>query len=389
MKSTSLVKLYILYYFLLTNIRFTSNVSESEKVQYILLLFPLPLFVLLNYKIILNTKMRKITVLLLLHYIIIIFIASIRIDIDTLLNISQICLIMYILLNSDVNLSYRFINKLFLLGIVLSVIGFFAGTNDYGIIPYYRGSPEQNWRIALFLRQSVHASGIFSLLLIIINFFTNKAKNKWLYISLGFYFLIFSGSRVSIISFCFSIFAIFLMKFVNIKKKIFWYAYPIIIIALIVVVVYIFEATGFQHSFGSIFLDNMIKVDSPVGISSHRFWLWQKHLEIFSNNILFGIGDFYLPDMYSNVPAYCESGFTHILVRDGLVSSLYFLFLFSFFVYAVKYKSKYLYVFFLAIFILIFGIGALTISYSFISFLILGYLASVHNETEFNYKKKF
>lgn len=378
MTSTKLVKLYILYYFSLTMIVLPGNVL------YILLLFPLPIFVFFNVNIY-GGKIKKVTILLGVHFLIVISIAFVRMDIDTVLNVSQISLIMFILFNSNVNITYRFINKIFLLGIALSVFGFVYGSNAYGFIPHYIGSAEQNWRISLFLRQSVHASGIFSLQLIIINYFSNKAKSKWFYILLGLYFLIFSGSRVSIIAFCFSTFALILMNFINIKKKILWYVYPITAIVAIVVFVYIFEFMHFKFSFGSQFLDNITKVDSPAGVSSYRFWLWQKHLEIFSNNSLLGIGDFYLRDMYDYVPGYSESGFTNILVRDGLVSIIYFLFLFSFFVYASKYKNEYLYVFSLAIFILIFGIGAITISYSFTSFLILGNWSSIYNQARTNY----
>jgi len=357
----NLIKIFIVYYFTLKYIRKIPSFI-SPKVIYLMTIIPLFLVFILSLKYFLNNKQKKITIYIYIHFIIIFLFSILKIDFNSIFNISQLFFVIYYIFNcKSCKIDVKFINNLFIISIILSFIGYYLKLGNYGITPFQGYKVARSWRVSLFWGD-VASTGAFALLVFIKNYYLEK-KNKFnlFIIILAFYFMIFSGSKTILISLIF-IFLITIVK-INFNKNLIYTLLPIVFIFIIVITtiiipqISIINQTPMFKSFLNIQNNNF---------QYGRFWLWKNHLQIFKNNILFGKGAFNIRELYENPLAGSESKLTYILARDGIFGIFFILFFLNLIFYSVKQKNIEAYILSSVLIFTMFFYGSYINGYNFI-----------------------
>ena len=97
--------------------------------------------------------------------------------------------------------------------------------------------------------------------------------------------------------------------FINVKHKIFYLSVCTIIVVVCV-----------QNSTVSNFIVNSLNLNSYDGdinsFSSNRIDLWKKAIEVFSENVMFGVGNYYVDNSYLSILT--ESGFIGFLIIETI-----------------------------------------------------------------------
>lgn len=149
----------------------------------------------------------------------------------------------------------------------------------------------------------------------LVNFFIcrNSSKiskvNKFALFVLSIYFILIialSKCRAVLLALCCVAVVNF---FINVKHKILY-----LIVCTIIVVVCV------QNSTVSNFIVNSLNLNSYGGdinrFSSNRIDLWKKAIEVFSKNVMFGVGNYYVDNSYLSILA--ESGILGFIVIESI-----------------------------------------------------------------------
>ncbi|MEM9077494.1 MAG: O-antigen ligase family protein [Bacteroidota bacterium] len=272
-----------------------------------------------------------------------------------------------------------------------SIISFHLGFNDYGYLPKFGGADlifygGVGWRISLF--PLLPESALFSLLIIVINFFHNKNPSRIFYFALGGYFLIFSGLRTSIILLAFFLLFVICMKFYRFRaKSLLFYSFNIVLFAVFIIVLSFQSLVLHLNNFDNDFI-NQLLFKSSEGIASKkqlyntiaRSWVWEKHLGIFMENPLFGVGTFELKNYVGPAKfAYqratgSESFFTNMLARIGIMALFFFSFLFRLQRKALLEDNKLVFFLILTLMITMIAYGSFFVPYNFLFLICIGLL---------------
>lgn len=199
-----LFKFIIIYYwFLSVFVDYNPSSYNNSGIKYFLLVVPIALFIVINADRIIEKKLKIDSLFLMLFVLTGIAFSVIKIDVESIIDITIWTLPIIIILNSGYAVDLRLLNRLFLLTIIAGVVYYHLGLNDFGYLP---GQTFRNlhqglwWRVSIFPYRTPPATGMFSLVVLLANYYNNSnKKSKYAFISLALYFLILSGSRTNIL----------------------------------------------------------------------------------------------------------------------------------------------------------------------------------------------
>lgn len=172
-----LFNVIVIYYFLFINI-IKDNIMPFGSLKWFFLVFPISIFILFNIGTIINGKYRYYNLLFLLYIFFAAMISFLRLDIDALFNILIWGLPFIIILNPKIYLDLKLLNILFIISIILSIVSFYLGSNDYGFILGQAYRKDLWWRITLGNEIGLAVTAFFSILVIIMNFYYNKSRKQ-------------------------------------------------------------------------------------------------------------------------------------------------------------------------------------------------------------------
>jgi len=381
-----LFNVIVIYYFIFINI-IKDNIIPFSSLKWFFLVFPISIFVLFNIDTIINGKYRYYNLLFLLYIFFAAIISFFRLDIDALFNILIWGLPFIIILNSKIYLDLKLLNILFIISIILSIISYYLGNNDYGFILGQAYRKDLWWRVTLGNGLGLAVSAIFSLLVIIMNFYYNKSrKQKIFYIIFGLYFLIFSGVRTGIICFLIILSVVLFSYLKKIKPCKFYKILPIIIIFVFIISVinpvFLFKDLDIKNKFINSYV---FRKESISNLSKEEFIkafarpiIWSQHYEILLNSPLIGVGSFSMYDYFTEpVSSGSESMLTNFIVRDGLLSSsLLIIFLYLLIINALKEKKVEKYSFYISFVLILISYGSFCHTYNFLFLMMIAFYNS-------------
>lgn len=193
----------------------------------------------------------------------------------------------------------EFIYRLFLyVCIPVSLLSFILGpyssvenTNPLSYIPV----SNNEWKInVLSWGATIHGTSLIGLLIFLVSLYNIGVlqKDKWIdkiFLILGVYFVIFSGSRGGYITF----FLILILFYIN-RKRIYVF-YSCFILLTTIVVTYSMELLHDYVNISSTsqLVNSLLKLDywdSTSGITSGRSWLWAYHWNLLVGSHYLGVG---------------------------------------------------------------------------------------------------
>lgn len=378
--------LVIIYYWTLINVVDYFHDYDGTGLKYYLITIPIIIFTILNSRVIMRNKYDWSTRLLVLYIGTTGLFSLARFDYAVAFNIFIWSMPVIILLNSNVKINYRLINLLYLAQILICIYSFYAGVNKYGYLPdqsqmnLHQGL---NWRICLFPFSSPAYSGIFSLLVFLLNLAMNKKRTKWFFIIFSSYFLILSGSRTSILCLL-SVFLFTLMsKFVvNFKQRDFYRVFPIIFISFLVLFIFfpfLFSGIIIENEFFQSFLlkskDTNLST-KELSDALARATIWKQHFFIFIAKFPFGASSFRLSDYFQVRYTGSDAMLTLMMARDGILVLPFFIFLYSLFFRSVRKQNKFAYATAILVVVYFLVYGGFMHSRDFLFLIMIGMLNS-------------
>lgn len=193
----------------------------------------------------------------------------------------------------------EFIYSLFLyVCIPISLLSFMLGpysnvenTNPLSYIPI----SNNGWKInILFWGATIHGTSLIGLLIFLLSLYNIGVlqKDKWIdniFLVLGVYFVVFSGSRGGYITF----FLILILFYIN-RKRIYVF-YSCFILLTTIVVTYSMELLHDYVNISSTsqLINSLLRLDywdSTSGITSGRSWLWAYHWNLLVGSHYLGVG---------------------------------------------------------------------------------------------------
>lgn len=242
----------------------------------------------------------------------------------------------------------EFIYRLFLyVCIPVSLLSFILGpyssienTNPLSYIPV----SNNEWKInVLSWGATIHGTSLIGLLIFLVSLYNIGVlqKDKWIdniFLVLGVYFVVFSGSRGGYITF----FLILILFYIN-RKRIYVF-YSCFILLTTIVVTYSMELLHDYVNISSTsqLVNSLLKLDywdSTSGITSGRSWLWAYHWNLLVGSHYLGVGkdgiDIKLGELTNTgeiAPGATESPATFLLAAYGplgviLISIYFYMFL--------------------------------------------------------------
>ena len=326
-----------------------------------------------------------------------ILVSLIRLDISTIFSIFLFSATLIVIFNSGITPSIKFINVLFVLSIIGSIISFHVGPSDFGYIPNFNKPQDLvsggvGWRISLF--PLVTESGFFALLVIIGNYFLNPNRSRFLFYTLGLYFLVFSASRTSLVIFLFFFMFIYIKRlFVFKERTLYSILNPLFITFFILFLTFkslLFLAKDTRIGFLNEFLfrsEKGMQQEANLQDVATRNWIWEQHLSIYSQNPVFGVGTYDFNDYKDKITksyqrsSGSESFITALIARIGLLAFLIIYLLFLFQRTSMKNKNPFVYMITIYIFIAMISYGSFMVAYNFMFLLLFG---MINNKTHRN-----
>ena len=244
-----------------------------------------------------------------------------RLDFDTLRRVLVFTLPILAILNSRPRLDLRVVNSLFLGAFIIHLL---INHGEITIPPLNRGSlpglasdiRDLTWRLSLL--PFVPESAFFSVLVVIINLFLSARRWRYLFIGLGTAFVLLSGIRSATVA----LILVFLLFVLSRYRWFNWaglYAlYFTVVITLFVITlttdVLFYIAPRFDSELINSFLYRHSEGLQSVGHlreTIYRGVVWERHLSLFLEHPLFGVGTFtvldLLRDSSSNAETFCSS----------------------------------------------------------------------------------
>lgn len=385
--------LVIMYYLILSY--FVTGEIYKYSFEYFLFVVPIILFIGLFSPYLATNKYSKRGLICLVLLVIVFLVSIVRLDLSSILSIFLFSATLIVIFNSGIIVSYRFVNFLFLISIVGSVISYHMGVNEFGYIPNFQGLSSivrggVGWRISLF--PLVPESGFFALLIIMVNYYLNTSRSRYVFYILGLYFLVFSASRTSLVIFAFFISFILITKFFPFRQRtLYSILNPVMIIFFIALLS--FKSILLLMKDTKIDFLNEYLFRSEEGISEEirvedvatRNWIWAQHFKIYMNSPVFGVGTFNFNDYKDdNGKVYhqssgSESFITALLARIGLPALLVVYLLFHIQGESTRKRNPFVYILTLYIIITMISYGSFMVAYNFMFLLLFG----LTNNTKF------
>jgi hypothetical protein len=229
-------------------------------------------------------------------------------------------------------ISTKYINILYLLSFLWCIILTVNGINRYGFIP--GNSPASylglGFRISLF-PESVVGSAIFSLIVFLVNIFSQKKNINIVVLIIAIYFIAFSANRSVMICLMFLLMLLIIKQYA-IFSNIVLYNFLIIIFFIITILLVglmpaIAEKGGFNDSVvGSILFRNQI--DDYANGDIDRISIWSSHLSAFIKSPIIGTlpKDINIVHGGNIATMGSESFLTNILAKNGFATIFLLLF---------------------------------------------------------------
>jgi len=382
--------LIVIYYWLLSYFLPTKETLDRFSPLYFLTILPVYLYIAISVPKVVKRKWTKEGVVLVIFFIATSIISVLRLDFNSLIKISSVSLLFLIVIKTNIRLSTSFLNTLFILSILGGIISYYVGTNVFGFLP---GMSKANlwqglgWRVSLF--NSIPNSGFFSLIIFIINIFDKRKLSftRKIILLLAIYFLILSGSRTAILIFILivSFKIITLFKPFERGKRFLSLSFFFILIALSVF--YFNNFTLALYKLDNSFINSLvfkskdkIKNEAELEKINYRTWLWDKHVDIYSENPIFGKGDYDIRDYLSaekqySTTNYSESYLTDLLVKVGILITLFLAFFYYLIKKSIHIHDSILYSMVITLIILMLSYGSFFVPYNFLFLTIIGTLS--------------
>lgn len=325
------------------------------------------------------------------HSLFAIFLGVIAVAIETMIrgNSGLVKLVLIIFLIASVyrnpvrNLTLV-INCAFLIAIIWSGITYHMGANIWGYLPGQSSADQSTalwWRISIFPYLTPPYSGLFSLIVLVLNYF-NQSRLRNVFLILSLYFIIFSGARTVLIA----LFLIGVCVFLVCAKK---NRSTLMFLITILVVFALFVASTVPHLLHPLvswneFLSSMvlrIGSEEQVGEEANtRSIMFFEFLRITVESWPFGVGRDTLSEVYRG-PGGTEMAAVRIIAQSGFLGVMVLVAFFSL-VYMRSLGSK---IFFCVFTILLFFYSSFVAPYNFILLSLLA-LFSVQNSSMFDYQ---
>lgn len=301
---------------------------------YLATIAPALLFVLSNLNTFISARYTPATIALACFMALVTVVSVARADFSTALSIGLLSAMLIAFQHSRASVGLGLVNSLFVLSIVSCAVVYALGAGKYGIFP---GQSEDQGRISLF-PYNVTPSWLMALIVIGMNYFHNRTPAlKWLAIAVAAYFIVFSGSRSSLIILFFCGIFVASTRLVAFRHRPF-YRYFIPVITLLFIVALNSESiliflVSIDHPLVSslLFRDGANTVDDAT-TSIYRTIIWAAHLDVFASNPLVGQGTFVFGDIapdFGDGTTGSESFLTGLFARVGLLAALFVYFILS------------------------------------------------------------
>ncbi|MBO8173585.1 MAG: hypothetical protein H0Z33_17090 [Bacillaceae bacterium] len=291
--------LTIYYWALTVFIDYSSDNYDNSGVKYYLLVIPVILFVIYNIDDLLKKKILKESLYLYLFVLFASIFAIIKLDFKAVLSLMSWVLPIIIIFNSGMFLKLRVINLLFIITVIAGVVSYHLGINDFGYIP---GQTSRNlhqglwWRVSIFPHSTPPLTGIFSLIVLLFNYFHNSnLKSKMFFMTLSSYFLILSGSRTALLI-LFVIILTLLMKRLIILREKFIKKVISVLPVLLILFIFIFPQFLLKISLENDFLNSLIfrSTNSLSSIEAiertlNRHYIWNAYINHYFSSPVIGI----------------------------------------------------------------------------------------------------
>ncbi|AMV71861.1 hypothetical protein [Desulfuromonas sp. DDH964] len=303
-------------------------------------------------------------IFLLLYILCIIPGSAIHSDLKHLSEVLRWALPLYFIIHFRISVSYKLLNFLYILSVIVVVLNYNSGVSDYGYLP---GQTTVNlhqgmwWRVSLWLYKTPPYSAAFSIAILLVNFFYNKKNSRYFFYILSTYFIILSGSRTSYLILIFTVIFLFLKARVRFGCRPTYLIFPIIVFSTIFLLQVYSENIGF--STGSEFINSAItrSVDGSANLTlNSRLLIIAEHYRLLLDSDVFpflGIGSKVndSPNWTVNGGFFggtADSFISHLMVRDGI--AFIFLWLgFCFFLVSLL-KEKNVFGYMVAVILMIF-----------------------------------
>jgi len=359
---------------------------ERFSVAYFLTVLPIALFIILCLPKI-SKITNRITIPLWIFLLLVFIVSIVRLDIGTIITFSLMILTIIALVNYNLQVNLRLLNTLFISSIVLMVILFHFKISHYviphGYIPGQTKSLNDSWRVSMM--PLLADSGMFSLLIFILNYcFNKKKRSRMFFLILSFYFLVFTGIRSTLIIFMMFVLFVFISSKIQMKDRLFYRLYNWMVVVGFIFFMFfnsfliVFAQKIDKPLFNKIILkqENAVITQKGLNKTIFRTWIWEQHYKLFKRNPLMGIGTFDFskeviipPDMPGGMTA-SETPLTGFFARVGICSVFFILFFLQLWIKGLILNDKYKYFLPSLIFVSILSYGSYFVPYNFF-FLIL------------------
>jgi hypothetical protein len=223
-----------------------------------------------------------------------------------------------------ISIDSKLINFLFITTIIIGVVTFHLGYNEYGYLPghSYLNGKTPWWRVSVFPTSTPTYSGFFSLLVYVYNI-NDKTLMGRILKAVSVYFIILSGSRSAVILFV----AIFVYRFFKNKKKV-QHILPYVILILPV----LFIASEYMSvvADSDIAREYILRGQQSENIENtsigYRIILWSNLISVYAESPVFGVGSFELYDYFPYAPSSSECKWLTLLASNGIFTVFLFLF---------------------------------------------------------------
>jgi len=226
------------------------------------------------------------------------------------------------------SLAKHYLYVLYLVIIVVGVVSFHLGLNQYGYLPghslLYGNTPW--WRINLFPNSTPTYTGFLGVIYFAIGahyYLRGKNKTDLFVIISAVYLTALSGSRTALLILFGAIFIFYFRE----RKKVFQHLLPYIIIAIPLL---IFASNLiFFLSDDELTRDFLLRGTAydAQGVSEYsRFILWEYLFGLYKENPIFGIGRFSVLDYFPWSSATSEARWLYLLASNGIFVSLLLLY---------------------------------------------------------------
>lgn len=315
---------------------------------------------------------KKETLSLYIYILLVSLISLARFDYATAYNVTIFSLVIIIIIENNLTINLKLVNKLFILTIIFGICSFHAGINPYGYLPY---QGYYNYRVSLFPK-AVVGSTYFSLIIVMINYFFNKGHSRWIFIMVGIYFCVLGANRTSAICFFFVLFFMCLTKLFSFRDCPLYRAFLPLAISFFVIMLYNSSFLMRHGDFHNDYLNYIIyhnilgaQSEEDLGKTIARTIIWREHYQLFMEEPWFGKGSYKLR---GSGHMHTESFLTSLLVCVGLMIIPFMLFFFGLVRRSMLTQNRFLYSLLLCILVTMLCYGSFMVPYSFLFLLMFG-----------------